>query len=135
MQGWGLSTVLFPISIFHFPAGGRPLIPKTSLGGPSLRACFMQGAVFLLSFFQFLFSIFWQLRAEFSSCKALESAEALGQFDSGQAVLAIEPAKEVRRGMRALPGGWPPLNSENVFGWPILAGLFHARAGGAPFGI
>ena len=94
-----------------------------------------KGGVFLLSFFQFLFSIFWQLRAEFSNCKALESAEALGQFDSGQAVLAIEPAKEVRRGMRALPGGWPPLNSENVFGWPILAGLFHARAGGAPFGI
>ena len=26
-------------------------------------------------------------------------------------------------------GGWPPLNSENVFGWPILAGLFHARVG------
>lgn len=43
-------------------------------------------------------------RAEFASSKALEGAEALGQFDSGQAVLAIEPAKEVRRRMRALPG-------------------------------
>jgi hypothetical protein len=26
-------------------------------------------------------------------------------------------------------GGWPPLNSENPFGWPILAALFHARVG------
>jgi len=26
-------------------------------------------------------------------------------------------------------GGWPRLNSEIAFGWPILAGLFHARVG------
>ena len=29
----------------------------------------------------------------------------------------------------AYDGGWTPLNSENAFGWPILAGLFHARVG------
>lgn len=43
-------------------------------------------------------------RAEFASSKALEGAEALGQFDSGQAVLAVQPAKEVLGGALALPG-------------------------------
>jgi hypothetical protein len=45
-------------------AGGRPLIPKTPLGGP-LRVCFMQG--WGLSFFQFLFSIFRQSRPKLAS--------------------------------------------------------------------
>jgi len=29
-------------------------------------------------------------------------------------------------------GGWPPLNSKNAFGWPILAGFVSCK-GGAGF--
>ncbi|HKW61877.1 MAG TPA: hypothetical protein VJN89_04970 [Candidatus Acidoferrum sp.] len=42
--------------------------------------------------------------AELAGGEALEGAKALGEFDGGQAVLAVEPAKEVWGGTLALPG-------------------------------
>ena len=58
----------------------------------------------LCSLFQFLFSIFWQLRAEVAGGEALEGAKAFAEFGGGEAALAVEPAEEVRGGALALGG-------------------------------
>lgn len=63
----------------------------------------LQGWGFLFSLFQFLFSIFRQLRPQLAGGEALEGAKAIAKFGGGQAVLAVEPAKEIRGGTLALP--------------------------------
>ena len=66
-------------------AGGRALIPKGGLRVP--HPCgFCKGGVFLL--FQFLFSIFRQLRPQLAGGKVIESADAPREFAGVQVALA-----------------------------------------------
>jgi hypothetical protein len=65
-------------------AGGRALIPKNAFGWPILAGLFhARVGVFLFSFFQFLFSIFWQSGAQLAGGQVLERLEAANQLGAG----------------------------------------------------
>jgi hypothetical protein len=51
-----------------------------------------KGGLFLLSFFQFLFSIFRQSRAELACGEVFQGAQAGVEFGGRQAALAVERA-------------------------------------------
>jgi hypothetical protein len=60
--------------------------------------------VFLFSFFQFLFSIFWQSWAELAGGEVLERLEAANQFGAGYTAFTVEGAQKVGGGALALAG-------------------------------
>jgi hypothetical protein len=64
-----------------------------------------KGGVFLLSFFQFLFSIFRPSRAELPCGEVFQGAEAYVEFGGGQAALAVERAQKIRGGAHPLAFG------------------------------
>jgi len=54
-----------------------------------------KGGVFLLSLFQFLFSIFRQSRAELACGEVFQGAEACVEFGGREATLAVEGAQKI----------------------------------------
>jgi len=91
-----MRLVIMPVAAQMQQARGRGLIPKTPLGGPSLRVGFMQGWGLSTAFFQFIFSIFRQCRAELACGEIFQGAKARVELGGVQAAQAIERAQKIR---------------------------------------